>query len=158
MTLPHPNRIKELFDYNPETGVLYRKESVSNLGPNYPYTEPSQIKIEKGARVLSYRIIWCWYYGYWPKGVIDHINGNRWDNRIVNLRDITKVGNGLNRKKKVIRRQYNRYVVKIQYYGESIYIRGDTKGEVQIKHDALLARLIEQETHQPIDLQRKSGG
>jgi hypothetical protein len=36
---------------------------------------------------FSHRIIWAWVYGEWPKQTLDHINRNRLDNRIVNLRE-----------------------------------------------------------------------
>lgn len=35
----------------------------------------------------AHRLAWFIYYGVWPLGYIDHINGIRSDNRIENLRD-----------------------------------------------------------------------
>jgi hypothetical protein len=40
-----------------------------------------------GKQALAHRIAWCLHYGEPPKGTIDHINGDRADNRIANLRD-----------------------------------------------------------------------
>ena len=40
----------------------------------------------KRHRLMSHRVIWFLYYESWPVGEIDHINRNRSDNRIGNLR------------------------------------------------------------------------
>jgi hypothetical protein len=47
---------------------------------------------------LAHRIIWCMVHGQWPEGQIDHINGNRADNRPSNLRDVSAAMNRLNMK------------------------------------------------------------
>jgi hypothetical protein len=39
------------------------------------------------------------HYGVWPTQLIDHINGDRADNRIVNLRQTTQSENMRNRRK-----------------------------------------------------------
>ena len=49
-----------------------------------------------GKTQACHRIIWLLMYGYWPKN-IDHINRIKSDNRPINLRDVSKRENGLNR-------------------------------------------------------------
>lgn len=42
-----------------------------------------------GKRYLAHRLAWIYVYGSLPNGEIDHINGNKFDNRIGNLRAST---------------------------------------------------------------------
>jgi hypothetical protein len=51
----------------------------------------------KGKILAAHRLAWILYYGEWPKFEIDHINRNRSDNRIENLRDVSHGKNMLNR-------------------------------------------------------------
>lgn len=44
----------------------------------------------------AHRLAWLWVHGEWPRQVIDHMNGNRADNRIVNLRDVSRLANQRN--------------------------------------------------------------
>jgi len=48
-------------------------------------------------RVLEHRAIWAMHNGDWPTQVIDHINGDRSDNRIENLREASMSNNQHNR-------------------------------------------------------------
>jgi hypothetical protein len=58
------------------------------------------IKISVNKVIIpAHRIAWAMHYGTWPFGEIDHINGNRVDNRIENLREVTHQQNCMNRAK-----------------------------------------------------------
>ena len=46
----------------------------------------------------AHRVAWAIFHGEWPKGVIDHINGDPSDNRIANLRLVDDIGNSRNAK------------------------------------------------------------
>ena len=89
-------QLKELFDYD-ASGTFVRRSNgkivVQNLskGQRYP-----RISVNGKPRSL-HRIVFCWHHGYFPK-IIDHINNDRLDNRIENLREATQANNCLNRK------------------------------------------------------------
>jgi len=51
-----------------------------------------------GRTMRAHRVIWAIVHGRWPKDQIDHINGNRKDNRICNLRETTNATNQWNRR------------------------------------------------------------
>lgn len=52
----------------------------------------------KGNRchISCHRFVWVLSNGCWPQLTIDHINGNRHDNRIENLREVSQTDNNLN--------------------------------------------------------------
>ncbi len=47
--------------------------------------------------IRAHRVAWALHYGHWPESQIDHINRDRADNRIVNLRLATNGQNARNR-------------------------------------------------------------
>ena len=53
----------------------------------------------KGKDYLAHRLIWLYLNGKFPDNTIDHVNGDRLDNRIENLRDVTHQENHKNRQK-----------------------------------------------------------
>lgn len=100
LTLPDQETLRQLFDYNPNTGVLKyrdkrqrRRRSKKSKGNDY-------LKVRVGGKsVRAHRVIWIFFHGYEPE-FIDHIDGNRQNNKIENLRSVSKSGNGQNMKLK----------------------------------------------------------
>ena len=95
------SQLREQVEYNPETGVFMRRVDCprspagKRLGWRYPNGYLGfRVHTQK---YLSHRLAWLYVYGEWPDGDIDHINGDRSDNRIANLRRATKSQNMANR-------------------------------------------------------------
>ena len=96
-------RVKELFDYNPITGLLTRKVSVNYAAKiGNVVGSPSSwgyldVSIDN-RRYKVHRIIWLWVTGKFPKDEIDHDNHIRDDNHWNNLFEATRQENGKNQK------------------------------------------------------------
>lgn len=54
-----------------------------------------------GKNYQAHRVIWAMHHGSWPVNEIDHINGIRDDNRIVNLRDVSQGENQRNARRRI---------------------------------------------------------
>lgn len=66
----------------------------------------------KGKQFKAHRLAWFLYYGEFPDKVIDHINRNRLDNRISNLRNVSQ-GTNVNNTTRTINK--NTGVVGVYY-------------------------------------------
>lgn len=95
-------RVRELFDYDAERGVLVWRISQGNRA-KVGVVAGSKRKDGRcrvcvdGTQYLAYRVIWLHEHGAWPTGDIDHINGDCTDNRVENLRDVPAQLNAENR-------------------------------------------------------------
>ena len=95
-------RVREVLDYDPETGIFTRKV---RLAHRHQVGDVAGQKHTKGYVLIgvdselyyAHRLAWLHYYGYWPIDQIDHINRDKADNRISNLRDVTNAENHRNR-------------------------------------------------------------
>jgi hypothetical protein len=65
---------------------------------------------------LAHRLAWLYVHGEWPENLIDHINNNRSDNRICNLRKATKTENNRN----TLRGSKNKSGVKSVFWKENL--------------------------------------
>lgn len=95
-------RLHELFDYNPEIGILINKvrRGSQHAGTQAGYlNKDGYFRININKRLyLAHRLAWLYVYGELPE-YIDHINRIPTDNRISNLRPVTKKQNQENREK-----------------------------------------------------------
>ena len=100
------NYLKELFEYNPDTGIFYRKVGRNQLSPSGSEAGTIQTRYGKSYRrigidgkyYLAHRLVWLYVNGVLPDQEIDHIDGNGLNNKIDNLRAVSHLENGKNRK------------------------------------------------------------
>jgi hypothetical protein len=98
-------RLKELLFYDPETGLFTRLVRTSN---NIKIGDVAGTKLNTGyisisidgQYCLAHRLAWFYINGAWPKDQIDHINLDRADNRIANLREASNGQNMANGSKR----------------------------------------------------------
>jgi len=96
----------------------------------------------------SHRVIYAMFHGRWPEHTIDHINGDRSDNSISNLRDVTQKENTRNATLAVgslsgmtgvtWNKSANRWVARMMVDGKQFYL-GSFKDLNKAKHARELA-------------------
>lgn len=96
--------IEKILGYCPDCGNVFWR-----VGRGNQYTYPGKIvdtvttfgylSVKAiGFEYKAHRIAWRLHTGSWPKDKIDHIDGNRTNNRILNLRESTERENSQNKR------------------------------------------------------------
>ena len=97
--------LRSILGYDPATGIFTWKVSTANRikvgdvagSPN----GDGYLRLKVQSRLhLTHRLAWLYTYGEWPEDQLDHINRNRSDNRIANLRDVSHKQNLQNASKR----------------------------------------------------------
>ena len=113
LQLPSKEQLNRMFEYNPETGDLFRRPFVDAMGRYQTRWSKKPIRnvlTNQGGKsyyrttithtreeVLLHRIIFKMVYG-WEPPEVDHISGNGCDNRLSNLKPCDHTGNHHNRR------------------------------------------------------------
>lgn len=111
-----PQLLQVLLRYEPETGKLFWRHRSADYFPDktereilawnklYAGKEALASISNNGAKsgfvlnnsMKASRVAWAVHYGAWPSGYIDHIDGDRTNNSLANLRDVSHRENSRN--------------------------------------------------------------
>ena len=94
------NELRDVLYYDPGTGVFtwrgdtrnFKSGDVAGCAQGCDYR---RIRIN-GTLYKAHRLAWLYMFGRWPVGQLDHINRNKTDNRISNLREASNSQNQAN--------------------------------------------------------------
>ena len=100
-TAPTIEQLRHLLSYDPESGALIwatnRRGPIraGDIAGKIDKNGYRQVMIA-GKEYAAHRLCWAIHHGAAPAGMIDHINGDKSDNRISNLRDASRAINNQN--------------------------------------------------------------
>ena len=101
---PTVETLKKLYHYDPETGHFTRKFQVrgSKCGRrgDFVFSKGYRALLVGKKQILAHVCAYAYMNGEFPEHQIDHINGKRDDNRIINLREVSNRQNANNRRPK----------------------------------------------------------
>jgi hypothetical protein len=150
------NRLKALLSYDPDSGHFFWRESGGKRKIGVP---AGCVDRQRGGYVLigidrslhqAHRLAWLYMFGAFPCGHLDHINGDRGDNRIANLRECTRSQNQSNRARqsnntsgfKGVVLHQGKWMARVTYRGKTHYFSGfDTAQEAAAAYDIAAVKI-----------------
>lgn len=101
---PTQARLQELLDYDTASGIFkWKVDRTWSVKAGDVAGSPAAggyVGVSVDWRVYrAHRLAWLYVHGEWPGGPLDHINGDKTDNRLANLRATTPVLNTQNQRK-----------------------------------------------------------
>lgn len=98
-------KLRESLSYDPTTGILtrlknfgqWRAGSIAGTLNEYGYIQIYFL----GKIYKAHRLAWAIQFGYFPLNDLDHIDGNRSNNKLENLREATRSENLQNTKPRI---------------------------------------------------------
>jgi len=94
--------LKSILNYNLDTGIFtwkVNKSQRTKIGDFAGWLSDGYIRIEINKKqYYAHRLAWLYINGETPKNLIDHIDGNKSNNKIYNLREATYQKNSENYK------------------------------------------------------------
>lgn len=144
--------LRSRYDYDPLTGVFTRRVSRSNsvkVGSAAGSASSDgylRIWID-GHSYKAHRLAWLHAYGVWPTKQIDHLNGDRADNRIANLREADQPEQNANTRRRTnntsgrrgvsLHKASGKYTARLSFRGRIVHCTyHDTPEEASAAYDA----------------------
>lgn len=93
--LPSQEVLRQLLDYDPETGAFFRRSN-GKRADRKTAIGYQEVWVCRN-RFYAHRLAWVWVYGEHPDH-IDHADGQRDNNAVKNLRNVSKAENALNKR------------------------------------------------------------
>lgn len=142
-----PDSVRDVLDYDPDTGLFtwianYHASKVGTVAGTKGRLGYIVIRCS-GVPYFAHRLAWYFVHGEQPY-IIDHINHDRSDNRIANLRNVDYVLNGLNQRRST----------GVHWQGKQVFATYRTKA-VYAGYNILLAwhaRIMAERADHPIAL------
>jgi hypothetical protein len=96
-TLISRDQLRDVLSYCPDSGEFSWIRSRSGQKASVGCIKAGYLVIRLRGRVYrAHRLAWLYMHGQWPKNQIDHLDGNKLNNRLANLRDVTAAENSQN--------------------------------------------------------------
>jgi hypothetical protein len=149
--------VNEYLTYDAETGNLYQRKKrphiqVGSLAGCLRHTGYRYIEL-KGRKYPAHHIVWLLETGEVPTKFLDHIDGEKSNNHISNLREVTNKQNTENRGKQrnnttgykgvTYNKRLNKYIAQIQHNSKQMHIGVySTAYEAHISYEAKAKELF----------------